>query len=78
MDIIIELLQLIIELIKNILGLIPSGVLEAIGTIAVIYFVIKFVTKLIARLIIIFGIILFFYLLQSGFFDNIINITSSV
>lgn len=78
MEVLGELLQFIIDLVKSIVGLVPAGWLEAIGAIALIFIVIKFVTKMIARLVIVIGIIAFFVLLQSGFFDSLLNVASTM
>lgn len=78
MEVLGELLQFIIDLVKSIVGLVPAGWLKAIGAIALIFIVIKFVTKMIARLVIVIGIIAFFVLLQSGFFDSLLNVASTM
>ncbi|MEX3623717.1 hypothetical protein [Viridibacillus arvi] len=70
-------MEYLINIITAIFNLFPSGILEAIGAIAIIYIAFKLITRIISRIIIAIAVAAFFFMLKAGFFNGIIETVAS-
>lgn len=66
-------MEYLISIITAIFNIFPSGILEAIGVIAVVYIAFKLLSRLIARIIVVIAIVVLLLMLKAGHFNGIIE-----